>query len=179
MATLGTEHDKDDLTDPEAEKRGRMRHDWNNLIEDLIEEGQQRGLFDNLSGAGRPLDLSKNPYEGDRSLANQILKDNDLRPAWLNQHAGIQERTDQLRAEIARVWSRYRTAFDQAAGKARRQALSLGWDEQCARWETKIGEINKLIADYNLRRPAGMGEVFSLRLADELARAGARRRFLE
>ena len=35
--------------------RRRIRTDFSDLIEDMIEYGRRRGLFDGLAGRGRPL----------------------------------------------------------------------------------------------------------------------------
>jgi len=50
--------------------RRRMRLQWNDLIEDLIEDGRRRGLFEDLPGKGKPLHLEQNIYEGSSALAN-------------------------------------------------------------------------------------------------------------
>jgi len=50
---------KDENSGDELSHRQRIRHDWDNLIEDIIAEGRDRGLFDNLKGKGKPLDLNK------------------------------------------------------------------------------------------------------------------------
>jgi DnaJ family protein C protein 28 len=170
--------EKQVATDPEAEKRSRMRHDWDNLIEDLIEEGRQRGLFDDLSGKGRPLEMRPSLYEGSAALSNQLLKDNNLRPVWLSHRLSVQERIEQFRSDVARTWQRYDTAFQQAVGETHRTALTIGWDDECRRWEREIVEINKLVSNYNLRRPTSNLEIFSLRISDELKRVQAPRYLL-
>ena len=51
--------------DSEAEQarhRQRMKEDWDGLIEDIVQEGKDRGIFDNLKGKGKPLNLSKNHF---------------------------------------------------------------------------------------------------------------------
>jgi hypothetical protein len=158
--------------------RRRMRHQWRDLMEDLIEDGRRRGLFDDLPGAGRPLDLDGNAFEGANTLANRLMKDNDIRPAWLNHRLEIGERIDSLREEIGRAWERYRTAFGQAQGDSHRPALTLGWDDACKRWQEAIDRLNKEIDSYNLKRPPGQAELFKLRLADELRRVDAPRYLL-
>ena len=158
-----------------ARHRQRMVTEYRDLIEDLIEDGRRRGLFDDLSGAGRPLDLEQNVYEGSATLANKLLKDNDLRPVWLARRGDVVEKIDALRADIGRQWSRYRAAFDAAQGDGHRPALTIGWDDACRRWETAIVALNKEIDGYNLKRPASQLELFKLRLDDELKRAGAPR----
>jgi hypothetical protein len=155
--------------------RRRMRFQFRELMEDLIEDGRRRGLFDDLAGKGRPLDLEQNLFEGTNTLANKLMKDNDIRPAWLNQRVEAVEQIDRLRGEIARQWMRYRTAFDQAQSDNHRPALSIGWDDLCRGWQTSIERLNKEIDSYNLKRPPGQAELLKLRLADELHRAGAAR----
>lgn len=168
----------DDTPVADGDHRRRMRHDWQNLMDDLIEDGHQRGLFSDLAGQGRPLELEQNVYEGSAALANKLLKDNDLRPAWLAQRADVAGKIDALRADVARAWGRYRTAFQQAQGESHRAALTLGWDDTCRKWEEAIVKINKEIDAYNLKRPMAQLELFKLRLADELKRVDAPRYLL-
>lgn len=156
----------------------RIRTDFNDLIEDLIEDGRRRGLFDDLAGSGRPLDLEENVYEGSARLANKLMKDNDLRPPWLSRRVDVVEKIDALRADIGRTWARYRVAFDQAQGQGHRPALTIGWDDACRGWEEAIVALNKEIDSYNLKRPSSQLELFKLRLADELKRVNAPRYLL-
>lgn len=155
--------------------RRRMRYQWQDLMDDLIEDGRRRGLFDDLPGKGRPLNLNANVYEGSNSLANQLMKDNDIRPAWLSHRLTVVGKIDELRQEIGRTWERYRLALENAAGDGHHAALALGWDDACGRWQEAMVEMNKEIETFNLKRPNGQPEIFKLRLADELKRAGAPR----
>ncbi len=164
----------EDNHDPDEHHR-RMRFQWHDLMEDLIEDGRRRGLFDALPGAGKPLNLDRNIYEGSNTLANQLMKDNDIHPAWLSNRLGVVEKIERFRSEMSRTWERYRSAFDQAQGQSHRQALNVGWDEVCRSWQSRIEEINKEIASYNLKRPREQMELYALRLADELKRIEAPR----
>lgn len=61
------------------------------LVEDMIQESMSKGHFDNLPGAGKPLDFSKeNPFM-DRTTQklNQILLDEDLLPTWISKQKEI------------------------------------------------------------------------------------------
>ena len=158
--------------------RRRMRFQWNDLIEDMIEDGRRRGLFEDLPGKGKPLDLEQNIYEGSSALANKLMKANEIKPAWLSQRMDVSEKIDQLRVEMRRTWTRYRTSFEQSQGETHRQALSLGWDDMCCRWQKSIEKLNKEIETYNLKRPNGQMELFKLRLDDELERIDAPRRLI-
>ena len=171
-------NDNDDERASGDTHRRRIRTDFNDLIEDMIEDGRRRGLFDDLSGSGQPLDLDENVYEGSARLANKLLKDNDLRPPWLSRRVGVIEKIDALRADIGRTWTRYRVAFEQAQGQSHRPALTIGWDDACRGWEEAIVALNKEIEAYNLKRPSSQLELFKLRLGDELKRVNAPRYLL-
>lgn len=164
---------------PEGDEyRRRMRFQREDLIEELIEDGQRRGLFEGLPGTGRPLDLEQNIYEGSATLANRLMKNNDIRPAWLSYRIDVTEKIEAFRAEVRVTWERYRLAFEQAAGDSHRPALSIGWDDACRRWQTTIEQLNKAIDSYNLKRPPGQLELLKLRLTDELNRVDAPRYLL-
>ncbi len=166
-----------ETTENEAYRR-RMRYQREDLIEELIEDGQRRGLFEALPGAGKPLELEQNFYEGSAALANQLMKNNDIRPPWLSYRIDVTEKIEAFRADVRVTWERYRLAFEQAAGESHRPALSIGWDDACRRWQTTIEQLNKAIESYNMKRPRGQVELFKLRLNDELKRVDAPRYLL-
>ncbi len=163
--------EEDNLND----HRRRMRFQWPDLMEDLIEDGRRRGLFENLPGKGKPLDLEQNIYEGSQTLANQIMKANDIKPAWLSHRLGVVEKIETFRAEMARTWQRYRTNFAYAPDENHRQALNVGWNEVCQGWQVAVDKLNKEIDSYNLKRPPAQIELYKLLLADELKRIEAPR----
>lgn len=170
------ESNKNDKTSDElASHRLRMRFDWNNLVEDLIEDGKNQGIFDNLPGKGKPLKLESNIYAPEKVLANKLLKDNDLRPAWIINRNRIIEHKKQLRADIQKTWTQHKQAHRFAQGDAQKQALVISWDDACRAWEAEIQKLNKQIDDFNLKRPADNLELFKLRFAEELERIDAPR----
>jgi DnaJ family protein C protein 28 len=164
-----------DEADKLAEHRARMRYDWSNLIDDLIEEGRQRGAFDNLPGKGKPLRLEGNPYARETELAHNLLKHNDLRPAWITNRNGLLEQIDAVREDIQLTWARHEQAYRFAQGEAQRGALRISWDDACQRWQSQIAELNKMINSFNLKRPSDNLELFKLDLEKELQRAEAPR----
>ncbi len=174
-----TPEDDDNLDDTQAEReadrRLRMRFDWDNLIEDLIEDGRQRGLFDNLPGKGKPLDLGRPGDEQGNSLANQLLADNDLRPPWLAMRVMVDEKVAEFRKRMEREWRRYQQGWTQAESDSVRTALALGWNDRCKEWAAEVVSLNKQISDYNLRRPSRGLEMYKLTLETELERIEAPR----
>jgi DnaJ family protein C protein 28 len=156
-----------------AEYRARLRHERQDLIEELIQEGMESGLFDNLPGKGKPLNLNKNPYGADMQLANELLKENDLPPAWILQRNEILAKLAKLRAEIERQWGWHEREFGIAT--ANKGKLTVCWDDFCEKWLAEIAELNKTIEPFNLKRPFDNIEIFKVNLESELKRANAPR----
>ncbi len=156
-----------------AEYRSRLRDERADLIEDLIQEGFEKGYFDNLPGKGKPLNLNKNPYAADMELANELLKENDLPPVWILQRNEILAQVAKIRAEIERQWRWHQREFEVASNDKAR--LTISWDDFCLKWLAEIGELNKKIDAFNLKRPFDNIEIFKLTLDSELKRAGAPR----
>ena len=156
-----------------AEYRACLRHERQDLIEELIQEGIDNGLFDNLRGKGKPLNLNKNVYAADMELANELLKENDLPPVWILQRNEILAKVAKLRAEIERQWARHEREFNVAT--AEKSRLTIRWDDYCLKWNSEIAELNKAIDAFNLKRPFDNIEIFKLNLENELKRAGALR----
>lgn len=165
--------DKSDPDTPQqqAEYRARMRLEWHDLIEELITEGREQGKFDNLPGKGKPLNLPQNPYAPDQELAYALLKDNQLVPAWIMDRNRLLEQAKALRLDMERLWQRWKRQFD--LEPASRDAISIRWYDQCQAWDKQIGELNKKIADFNLKRPSENLELIKLDLDWELSRLGA------
>ncbi|MBK8900485.1 MAG: DUF1992 domain-containing protein [Anaerolineaceae bacterium] len=156
-----------------AEYRARLRNDRQNLIEELIQDGIDNGLFDNLPGKGKPLNLNKNPYAADMELAHELLKENDLPPVWILHRNEILARAAKLRAEIERQWAWHQREFGVAS--ANKGRLTISWDDCCLKWTAEIGELNKAIDAFNLKRPFDHIEIFKLTIDSELKRVGAPR----
>lgn len=174
------EHDNPSKKSTQSEReqelqqhRLRMRFDWDNLIEEKIQEGQENGIFDDLKGKGKPLNLSQNPYDKERKLAHSLLKDNRMTPAWIGSRNHITTQIDQLRKEMARVWQRHEREYKVLKDERYRDSLSISWDDQCQKWENQILTLNKLISDYNLKRPIDNLEIIKLELSRELQRINA------
>jgi hypothetical protein len=169
--------DRDEWTESErqAEHRMRMRLEFRDLVEDLILDGQERGVFDNLKGKGKPLNLKSNLDEGESSLANELMKEHEIVPEWLMRRNMVHMAIEEVRQSIGRHWVRHEQAHRLAQDGNRRTALALNWRAMCREFEAEIVEINKLIDDFNLRRPSEGMEIFKVRLDDELKRVGASR----
>ena len=167
--------EKENSPEAKAHHRYRMEYDWQNLIDDLIEEGREQGVFDNLPGKGKPLNLKRNLFAPEKELAHGLLKQNDLKPAWIMARSELMTQIDNLRTDIKRKWVLYEREYRLGQGEGPRSALVIAWDDVCLKWIETIAELNRQINNFNLKRPSDKLEMFKLNLDKELERAGARR----
>ncbi len=132
---------------------------WADVIEEQIRAAQERGDFDNLPGAGKPLNLDENPHAGDRALAFHLLKQNNLLPRELE--LGQEVESDLARAEHLlaglrreRDWLLSRPAFSraQATYARRREEVAARYEEALRQIRSKILSLN-IIAPSTLHRP--------------------------
>jgi hypothetical protein len=101
--------------------------EWRFIAERKILEAMEAGAFDDLEGAGKPLDLSENPFEdpSDR-LANRLLKNNGFAPDWI-------EEAKEIAAESRRL---------RALGELKTDDL-----------RSRVASLNRRILAYNLKAP--------------------------
>ncbi len=99
------------------------------IAERKIREAMEDGAFDHLECAGKPLDLSENPFEdpADR-MANRLLKNNGFAPAWIEEAKEIEAESQRLRSpsEVSKP-----------------DLLE------------RVAALNRKIVSFNLRAPAG------------------------
>jgi hypothetical protein len=166
------------LPDEEEERRRRPGHPpakWKDAAEEAIEEAIRSGAFDNLPGRGKPLKLINNPYAPGTELAYQLLQDNQYTLPWIAERTSLLGRIEALREEIMRTWTQCLAEYQGKEGVSDQLNLADYWREMLAAWEGQIIELNKEIADLNLKQPGDQLEIVKLSLDVELARVGARR----
>jgi hypothetical protein len=100
--------------------------EWHFIAERKIREALEEGVFDQLEGAGKPLDLSENPFE-DPSLrmAHRLLKNNGFAPGWI-------EEAREIEAE------------------SRRLAAGAGTGD----YQNRVAALNRRILAFNLKAPS-------------------------
>lgn len=82
---------------------------FENLVEERIKKAQQEGQFDNLPGAGKPLNLDQDQHiPADLRLPYKILKNADCLPPEIELKKEIQ-RTEELLARMPDTAERYAT----------------------------------------------------------------------
>jgi len=163
---------KDARAVPSRRQRPRRQNEWQDLITEQLEEARAQGAFDNLPGAGQPLRLHENPNEPpDMHMANKLLKDNDLVPAWIDDRKKLLAEIEELRAEMQQQWDGICTRLETAA--ADQASLHSSWQYTVGQWRKQISGLNQRIVALNITLPIWRLELHQLRLDEELERIQA------
>jgi len=81
---------------------------WEPLIDRLIRESMDRGEFDNLPGAGQPIDLAENSYEPpELRNVHRLLRNAGFAPAWIEERKDIEARFQQAYSKLSRAKALY------------------------------------------------------------------------
>ncbi len=102
------------------------------VAENKIREAMEEGVFDNLPGKGRPLDLSEDPFEPpELRMANHLLRVNGFAPAWVEEAKDLDAERGKLAAELPRLAA-----------------------ESMDDWRRRAHELNRRILSFNLKAPS-------------------------
>ena len=137
--------------------RARMRR-RTDLIEELLEDARARGEFENLKGAGQPLDLQRDVYAGDKALAYSLLKNNQMAPPEIERGKEIDAELARAEEMIARL-RRQRNALAPRLGPryaAERRAYNLVRDKTETRYTEALRAINSKILSLNIVAPSAL-----------------------
>ena len=156
--------DHDDSKRPEqpaAARKLMIRHQYESLIDQIMNKAQADGLMDNLPGQGQPLQLDDDALvPDDYRLGNRMLKASGFAPPWIE----AQREIEQERAKLD-TWqkdAKRRLPHLEAPARA---ALKISY-------RRKLDDLQRMITNYNLQAPPGAPHLAGLRMADELAKLG-------
>jgi DnaJ family protein C protein 28 len=123
-----------------------------NPVEKLILEAQERGDFDNLPGAGKPLDLKENPFvPADWQMAYRLLAGNGYAPDVVQADKENRARISRLEQHLDQFAGQW-----QALAPAERRARSAECEAWLAEYVEEIRRINRRIDAYNACAPRAM-----------------------
>lgn len=158
------------------EDEPRSIEEWADLVSQRVEEAMRRGDFDNLSGRGKPIDVTGDPFvPSDQQMAFKLLRNNGLVPAWIGDRKAMLNQIEGFREQLATIAGQAHQAWITAQDDNRRTEVAERWTHWVLRWEEEIRELNKQIGDLNMKQPSVRLEVFKLRLDYELHRVGVAR----
>jgi len=163
---------EDDDNAPPLRLPHRTPEQWHDLISQRIEDAMRAGHFDNLRGKGKPLDPASEPHvPPDMQMANSLLKNNALTPAWIADRSAMLAEIERFQAKLRQTVLDFHTAKEAAQSAATRAALDQRWQAQLAAWHEEIRSLNRRIELQNFKQPVSFLEIVKLRLEDEVRRA--------
>lgn len=148
-------------------------------IELAIRKAMQEGLFDNLPGAGKPLnyDWDENPHTpGNKRMAYKIMQDNDIAPDWMMMGDVLTHQQQRIRREIAKGLRAYRGALhdaDQQGDIGKRSRANRTWERLLQLFDEAVEQYNQNVLTYNLKVPPGIPKRHYMDIQRELAKLDA------
>ena len=147
------------------------RRDWH-WLEKTIQEAQERGFFDNLDGAGRPIYWEDESLVDDEwALAFRIMREHGFAPEWIELHKEIGAERQKAREAVLRSWE-WRQERLVGARERERRYVEAEWQRARTAFAETLSELNKKIADFNLLAPIVNMHKFKLNVSEELAALG-------
>lgn len=130
-----------------------------------IEEAQKKGVFNNLPGKGKPLNLNENPYvDPEKDAAYKLLNDNEFILPWMEKGQQIDREFAAARQALSLTWD---LVLRSGPGET---WVGAEWERAAAVFRERIAQINRLTRDYNLEIPSLRLERFILDAEAEINR---------
>jgi DnaJ family protein C protein 28 len=121
-------------------------------IEEQIRQAIQEGQFDNLPGKGKPLVFNHNPHEDPTwRMAFSMLRSSGHTLPWIQTRKDIEAELAEVQRSLARTWRWRHVALEQNQPP---DTVEGEWQRALGIFITKIKDLNKRIADYNLAVPS-------------------------
>ena len=129
--------------------------DWAKLIaERQIQDAMEAGEFDNLPGAGKPLDLDEDSFVPmSVRLLNKILKNSGAVPVWIQTEKDLRKELEEIGPFKERGLRLLRHSRNAASRDRAAHRLRTGYQE-------RMEFVNNLIFKYNYIAPGGAMRVF-------------------
>lgn len=141
----------------QIEQRGMQA--WNGLVEQRILDGMAKGMFDNLQGAGKPLNLEDDAFVPlELKMAFRMLRSTGLAPLWVEMNKEIREDLARMHGFRSYAHSRWERTNPIERGHLRQQYCD------------RINEINGKIINYNILAPSSHVHMALLIVEEELAK---------
>ncbi len=139
----------------------RAIREFQNIIDRRIADAEAEGLFNDLPGHGKPLNLDDDSLvpEDDRA-AYRLLKNGGFAPPWIEMQKSIFAEQEQLANWLERANRRW-----SSIGPLEQQRLR---DE----YQQRLTDLNRMITNYNLTAPPVVGQLPLLQPWRELRKLG-------
>ena len=135
-------------------------------IDDQIRKALEDGMFDDLSGKGKPLNLDDNPYaDPDWQLAHHMLRSSGYTLPWISARQEIDAQIETARATLARGWEWRERSLK---GGRPNDQVEAEWQRAVKAFQEQVDKINKKIFDYNLQTPSEKFQLMKLNAGKEI-----------
>jgi DnaJ homolog subfamily C member 28 len=131
---------------------------FEDYISEQIREAQARGEFDNLQGAGKPLNLDSNSYAGDKVMGYSLLKSNGYAPREIELAKEIRIEYERAQAKMARLRHQSRTLRSRRVPPfaSEKRAFNSSVEKAAVEYERTLRKLNSKILTLNLMVPPVM-----------------------
>jgi DnaJ family protein C protein 28 len=137
-------------------------------VEEKIRKAMREGKFDNLPGAGKPLNLDDNPHEDPQwRLAHHLLRSNGFTLPWIEARREIEGALDTHRTNLQRAWSWRERAL--AEGQPE-HFVADRWQAALSDFRESITRVNQWIFEHNLSTPSTRFHIRKIDVGREVAR---------
>ncbi len=151
----GRQKTQDDSAQKKSDINARKKA-YAHYVEEQIHDAMERGLFDNLPGYGKPLNLDDNPYAGDKAMGYHLLKNNGYAPAEVELIKDIRTERERAEAKIAKIIWRSKTLRARRVPPfpSEKRAFNTSVEKAAAEYEQTLHNINKKILTLNIQTPS-------------------------
>lgn len=122
---------------------------WEQHVDRVVRDAIGRGDFADLPGAGKPLDLSENPFAGEWGLAYKIVKDAGETLPWIALGREIDLDQQHLRASLDRMAERLRHLQNVGDG----QTYQVEREKLRDRYLAEAAKLDRQLIDYSVQVP--------------------------
>ncbi len=144
-------------------------------VEHAIRQAMKDGLFDNLPGEGKPLNLNgdydPNTPE-DQRMAYKIMQDNNIAPDWMMMRATLDQQQSRIRRELSKGFRAYKNTLrdaDRHGDIGKRSRANRTWERLLVMFQDAIDQYNAYVLTYNLKVPPGLTQLPVMSLSRELS----------
>lgn len=141
------------------------------LVGAMISRAFERGEFDNLEGAGKPIILDEYPFEpDDLRMLHKILKDNGYAPHWIELKKEIDALKVKLDHEVEHFIKYTRIVFREKRGRGAMRYYENKKKNTYIQIRRRLEAISRKITDYNLNCPVMQLNRANIIIDDEMNR---------
>ena len=139
------------VTLPHGRAHDTIMDGWESLVDKKIREAIEAGEFDDLAGAGHPIDLNENPFaDPDWRTAHRLMRNAGFAPAWIEERKDIDAGLEAARNLLARNW----TILTNAVRTSNENSARERWRSAEQQFRIHVAELNRRIDLWNLKTPA-------------------------